>query len=190
MVRALRGLAAPADGAVCAYARRLRRRAAVAAMWTGDNNATGVLASISDVHLARLSGEASSARRPRFIAAPRPNFSCAATTGLLGALCRNHAASTITITTMALRSGLYRHHPPVLRLATVAAFLTRPRGSHRTACPFRPLVLNFQADRNTSTWTTVYGGDGLLAAPVQRRRAAARSYLPDGRWYDFGRPQQ
>ena len=166
-----------------------------AAMWTGDNNATWESLALNIPMFASLglSGEAFvGADVPGFIGRASPellvrNYELA----FLVPLCRNHAAV-----------DNYDHEPwrfgPVytdiirqylrLRYQLLPFLYTTLEEAHRTGVPlFRPLVLNFQADRNTLNLDDQFMvGDGLLAAPVQRPGVRGREvYLPGGRWYDF-----
>jgi alpha-D-xyloside xylohydrolase len=52
--------------------------------------------------------------------------------------------------------------------------------------PFRPLVLDYPADRKTWTIDDQYLiGESLMAAPVVAGKAQRTVYLPDGEWVDF-----
>ena len=166
-----------------------------AAMWTGDNNATWDSLALNIPMFASLglSGET-------FVGADIPGFIGRASAELLvrsyelaflAPLCRNHAAI-----------DNYDHEPwrfgPVytdiirdylrLRYRLLPFLYTTVEEAHRTGVPlFRPLVLNFQDDRNTLNLDDAFMvGDALLAAPVLRPGVRGREvYLPAGPWYDY-----
>jgi alpha-glucosidase len=75
-----------------------------------------------------------------------------------------------------------------LRYRLMPFLYTTFEAAHRTGMPvFRPLVLNYQDDKNTLTLDDQFmiGGD-LLVAPILAPHVTSRTvYLPPGTWFDF-----
>lgn len=111
--------------------------------------------------------------------------------GFLTPLCRNHKVNWGT-DQEPWRFGPYyediiRKYLK-LRYRLMPFLYTTMEEAHRLGTPaFRPLLLNFQTDRNTLTLEDEFMiGDVLLAAPVLSPHTTSRSvYLPAGTWFDF-----
>ncbi len=77
-----------------------------------------------------------------------------------------------------------------LRYRLIPFLYTSFEEAHRLGTPvFRPLVLNYQEDKNTLTLDDQFMiGADLLVAPVLAPHVANRTvYLPAGTWFDSGR---
>jgi alpha-glucosidase len=75
-----------------------------------------------------------------------------------------------------------------LRYRMLPYLYTALEEAHRTGLPlFRPLLLNFQQDRNVLNLDDEFMvGSDLLVAPVLHPAQTSRMvYLPRGRWFDF-----
>ncbi len=75
-----------------------------------------------------------------------------------------------------------------LRYQLLPFLYTTLEEAHRTGVPlFRPLVLNYQNDPNTSNLDDEFMiGEDLLVAPVVKPDVTRRLvYLPKGTWYDY-----
>ncbi|MBI2517303.1 MAG: DUF4968 domain-containing protein [Opitutae bacterium] len=166
-----------------------------AVKWTGDNNATFDALALNVPMFASLglSGET-------FVGADIPGFIGRGDGELLARsyqiaafspFFRNHSAID-TYDKEPWRFG--RHYEDIvrkfikLRYALLPFLYTTIEEAHRTGVPlFRPLVLNFQDDENTTTIDDEFMvGDALLAAPVTRAAQRERDlYLPAGLWFNY-----
>lgn len=111
--------------------------------------------------------------------------------GFLAPFCRNHKETPSNDQEPWQFGGFYEdiiRRYLKLRYRMLPFLYTLLEESHRTGMPmFRPLVLNYQNDRNVLKLDDEFMlGADLLVAPVLREGQTSRQvYLPRGDWYSF-----